>query len=143
MRGATRISLSAYGGQENDRGASKGGIRCIPRACMHTIYLGSPKGLPFTPREVALLRSIVAERFVSFTLINAVGVWLGKEVATKQINIASDHKGSVIQVCASLCEAFDQDAVGPDMDGQLTQIKARAGRAGIARCVRRQTPRLR
>lgn len=78
---------------------------------MHAIYLGSPKGLPFTPREVALLRSIVAERFVSFTLIVAVGVWLGKEVATKQINIASDHKGSVIQVCASLCEAFDQDAV--------------------------------
>jgi len=126
---------------------AKGGIERTPHARMHTIYVGSPEGLPFTRREVALLRSIVAERFVSFTLIDAVGVWLGKGVATKLIKVASDDEDSVIKVCASLCEAFDQDAVGLEMNGQFAQIKAREGKGNnpIAsqaewrgnRCVRR------
>lgn len=104
---------------------AKGGVRCTPHACMATIYVGSPKGLPFTPKEVVLLRSIVAERFVSFTLIDAVGVWLGKEVTTKLIKIASDDEGSVIEVCARLCEAFDQDAVGLERGGRFAQVRAR------------------
>ena len=107
----------------------KGGIKCTPHACMHTIYVGSPKGLPFTPKEVALLRSIVAKRFVSFTLIDAIGVWLGKEVATKLIKIASDDEDSVVEVCARLCEAFDQDAVGLEVGGRFAQVKAHEGRS--------------
>lgn len=108
---------------------TKGGIKCTPHACMHTIYVGSPKGLPFTLKEVALLRSIVAKRFVSFTLIDAIGVWLGKDVATKLIKIASDDEDSVVEVCARLCEAFDQDAVGLESRGRFAQVKAHEGRS--------------
>jgi hypothetical protein len=101
---------------------AKGGIKRTPHACMHTIYVGSSTGLPFTPREEAVLRSIVANRFVSFTVIDATGVWFGKEVATKLIKIASNDEDTIFLTCADLSEAFDQDEVGLESDGQFFKL---------------------
>ena len=41
----------------------------------------------------------------------------------------SDDEDSVVEVCARLCEAFDQDAVGLEVGGRFAQVKAHEGRS--------------
>ena len=91
---------------------------------MHTIYLGSRDGNHFLPADYSKIKGIILKEFGHFTMLEADGVFAGKDVKTMVIKIASDDVDKVRQIVTKLGRGMGQKGVGWEIGGQYKTVMA-------------------
>ena len=91
---------------------------------MHTIYLGSRNGKPFLPADYSKIKDIMLKEFHHFTMLEADGVFAGKDVKTMVIKVASDDVDKVRRIVTKLGRGMGQKGVGWEIGGQYRSIMA-------------------
>ena len=95
---------------------------------MHTLFIGSPRGLPFTQEGRSLVVRETADRFPAFTVSDAEGFFRGRSVATLLVRLASDDSGAVRRLAAHLGRVLHQKEIGMEMAGVFRTIMVGDGK---------------
>jgi hypothetical protein len=88
---------------------------------LFTLYLGSQDGQKPAAQEVLAL---AGQRFESFTLSEAQGVFRGTREPMWLIRIATDNPESLLQLAAELRQRWHQDGVGIEAGGNYYRVTA-------------------
>ena len=91
---------------------------------MHTIYLGSRFGGPFLLQDRDRVKEIVAEEFLSFTVLDGEGYFAGSAVRTLVIKIASDDIDKVRDIVNKVGRGTGQKFVGWEIGGSYKDVMA-------------------
>ena len=89
---------------------------------MHTIYLGSRHGGPFLLKNRDRVKEIVAEKFLSFTVLDGEGYFAGSAVRTLVIKIASDDIDKVRDIVNKVGRGTGQKFVGWEIGGSYKNV---------------------
>jgi hypothetical protein len=89
---------------------------------VHTLYIGSRDGGPFSHVDRQAVTDTVAAAFDCFTVIDASGFFHGSSVATMVIKIATEDQASVEDLALGLGHLLDQQAVGLEVAGRYRSI---------------------
>lgn len=94
----------------------------VTAAPLFTLFVGNPGHAPFSEDEERNILAVVAQRFPSFTVLPARGIFEGKELPTLLIQIASHDRDSVLATCHDLSHALDQRWIGMSEGGTYTSV---------------------
>ena len=82
----------------------------------YTLYIGS-RSADHAEADAALVASITASRFRSFTLFEGSGWFRGRREQVSMVKIATDDYDSVFDLARDLRARLDQDGIGLEYDG--------------------------
>ena len=94
----------------------------IDRGPVHSLYVGSRDGGPFPNVDRQAVIDAVATSFDSFTVIDASGIFQGRDVATLVIKIATDDGTTIEELARSLGYLLNQQAIGLETAGRYQSI---------------------
>jgi len=97
-------------------------INIIDQIPVHSLYVGSRGGSPFSAADRQEVIKIASASFDSFTVSDADGFFKGRSVATLIIKIATDDSASVVALGHGLGRLLDQEAIGLETAGTYRSI---------------------
>jgi len=107
-----------------DKAPSPDGLGLGPGLRLHTLYLSSRDGSPFSRADRSAVVDAVSARFPGFTMTDTLGYFRGRALTTLAIDIASNDTARVAALARDLCAALGQDAVGLAVGGMFHQVAA-------------------
>jgi hypothetical protein len=97
-------------------------IDIIGQIPVHSLYVGSRDGSPFSAADRQAVIDTAAASFDCFTAIDADGYFEGRNVATLIIKIATDDDASVEALGLDLGLLLEQQAIGLETAGYYKSI---------------------
>ena len=94
----------------------------IDRGPVHSLYVGCRDGGAFPNNDRQSVIDAVATSFDSFTVIDASGIFQGRDVATLVIKIATDDGATIEELARSLGHLLNQRAIGLETAGLYQSI---------------------
>jgi hypothetical protein len=94
----------------------------IDRGPVHSLYVGSRDGGAFPNDDRQAVINTVATFFDSFTVIDASGIFQGRDVATLVIKTATDDRSTVEALGRNLGHLLNQQAIGLETAGRYQSI---------------------
>ena len=96
--------------------------KIIDRGPVHSLYVGSRDGGPFPNDDRQAVIAAVSASFDSFTVIDASGIFQGRNVATLVIKVATDDRAAIEGLALSLGHRLGQQAIGLETAGRYQSI---------------------
>jgi hypothetical protein len=96
--------------------------KTIDRGPVHSLYVGSRDGGPFSNDDRQTVIDTAGASFDSFTIIDASGIYQGRDVATLVIKVATDDGTAVEELANTLGYLLNQQAVGLETAGRYQSI---------------------
>ncbi|WP_051610399.1 HD domain-containing protein [Terasakiella pusilla] len=112
--------LAACSHLEDIRDAHKNGVDAPyenSNLIDHSIYVASTNGEAFTSEEFSALTKMVSEYFDTYSVRDALGVYKGKKIATKVVEVGTLRSQRVFTLSINLCRLFKQETVAIRMRG--------------------------
>ena len=96
--------------------------KIIDRGPVHSLYVGSRDGGPFQNDDRQAVIDAAAASFDSFTVIDASGIFQGRDVATLVIKVATDDRAAIEGLALSLGHLLGQQFIGLETAGRYQSI---------------------
>lgn len=84
-----------------------------------TLYVGSRDGEAFSEDDREAVTQCVSESFGSFTIVDGIGFFEGRPVATLVIKIATDDVATVVDLAIRLGRLLRQRFIGLERNGRF------------------------
>jgi hypothetical protein len=97
-------------------------IDIIDKTPVHSLYVGSRDGSPFSAVDRQAVIDTAAASFDCFTVVDTDGLFKGRNVATLIIKIATENVASVEALGRELGLLLGQQAVGLETAGYYKSI---------------------